>query len=145
MPFMLRLLDPNVTSLKCDYFGQDVDFDISGLIVILTANTDLGKKDGEKEPKISFDPLAAIRDRLIFVHFDGLDPETKRDILHKYIDDNMLIAFSPCFSDSNHEDHKQNIVNYVLENYPHDSNREMKRKIDILVNTPKNNWAAIRF
>ena len=72
-PFILWLFDPTTTIVKCDYFGKDVYVDVSKLTFVLTSNTDLGldayKELIKKYPKIE-DPFKALRDRLIFIHFD---------------------------------------------------------------------------
>ena len=84
MDFLLRLLAPDTRSLVCNYLGKDVELPIADIILIFTANFDLGKKEAEKK-------LEALRDTIKYLYILMICPlRAKENSCTNYHDDELI-------------------------------------------------------
>lgn len=140
--FALQVLDPDVKQLKCEYFGEDVYLPISGIILILTGNTDLGKSGVQEMEFIK--QLEALRDRFIFVHFDGFVSDVKKDLIKGYLNDGSFLEYSTEYADQNHDEITEAIAVYICKNFSEASTRDVKRLAERLAETPMEKWDSFK-
>jgi hypothetical protein len=149
--FLLKLFDSTVTSIKCDYFGKDYPLDISGLLIIITANTDLGKFEAPKsdnresaeedsDAQETSNSLDALQDRLTFIPFDRFNDNIKRTALSAYISENSLWKYSTHFNKGDEKDIEKEVIDFILKNFSNLSWRDQQRKTRWLFNTAKSDW-----
>jgi ATPase family protein associated with various cellular activities (AAA) len=144
--FLNKLLDPNTKTIQCDYFGEEVEVDVSGMTIIMTANSDLGasaaKKAGPRVFTNAEDVMAPIRDRLLMIKFNDFPAEHKKPILAKFIDANHLMEYSlynpktaltaPAARDE--------LITFIIEHFPYESPRKLCRIAERLANFKPVDW-----
>lgn len=136
-PFLLWLFDPDTKEVKCDYLGKEVFLDISQITFILTANTDLGQ-NAANESGGQADQFGALRDRLLFVHFDQFSGDSLDELLKEHIRSYGILRFSDLFENS--EENLDKIVEFALANNPDQGIRELRRIVEGLANNSRNTW-----
>ncbi|MDP1723407.1 MAG: ATP-binding protein [Alphaproteobacteria bacterium] len=143
---LLEALSPDTKTLKCEYFGKEVEIDISGLIIIMTANSDLNEmqnqRKGQREFTNAVDKFEAFRDRVKMIKFDDFPVGSKKPILEKFIDDSKLMEYSlnnPLNGDKA-KTNRDKLIEFILKYFPHESPRKLRRIAEKLANYFPDYW-----
>lgn len=138
---LMDLFDDNIKYFHSNYLGADID--ISGIIFILTANSDFGLGDANHVPaefSNAKDKFAALRDRMEMIYFSPLPQAQVKDFLRQFIKNNMLFNFSTCFSADHNEELTNELVEFISLNFKNNSIRKIEKIAKKLANISRDQW-----
>lgn len=142
---LMDLFDETIKKIYSTYFGADMDF--SGLIWILTANTDFGLSGSNNTDPSKFkngkDPLAALRDRMKLIHFDHIPEQHIKIFLSDFITTQKLFLYSSYYDSQEALSMKDKLMSFIAKRYQNQSIRFIEEEARRLSDLPEEEWDSI--
>ncbi len=133
---LVNLFDSDLRTMKFEYLGKDTEVDISNLIIIMTANSDLGesKKKHSREFSNAADKYHRLRDRMKMIHFDDFPMGEKGVLIADYCIRNELIV------QENAELRAKELAQFLVTYRPRETIRQLFRMAESLALTEPERW-----